>query len=338
MLVSAVIKASFRLQSYQFKVSEVGSYQCILSLEGLGGPCLFISVLGSTCKSTDAVCNRFKSLVGSDWEAKKMFYIWNYQTIYKVKWRWGPNVWNTVCWTYDHPTTKLTVFVNNQTVEFPFIASIYYFPQAKMEIFFLNSKERNHSFPGAVTDIHLWSRVLSESEVRAWADCGSESGGDLLDWSSAQLNITGLSQFPAERDEICGRKSRKKIIAAFNRRLDFYHSVKFCTNFGQIASAREETERELMLSSLDSIEGHTCNKDLISAGLMWSQPAQAWSEVSTGGLMTVENWYQGRPSNDTTADDCLFILTHDQTFYDTSCLFSELCPVCRITKVGKVWL
>ena len=294
-------------------------------------------VLGRTCKSTDSNCNRFKTLVGSEWEDKKIFYIWNYVSLSiseRVKWRWGPNAWNSVCWTYNQPTSKLKVFVNDQTIEFP-VASTYYAPHEKMEIFFMNSKERNHSYSGALTDIQMWSRRLTDGEVAAWADCESDSAGDLIDWSSARLNITGLTEVRAERDTICGSKSNKKIIAAFNRRLDFYRSIKFCSNFGEIASAREEAERGEMLSSIAAIENHNCNTDLISAGLMWNEADQAWSEVNTGLGMRVENWYQGRPSNNTQVDNCLLILTYDMTFYDTACLYSELCPICRLTKVSK---
>ena len=88
-----------------------------------------------------------------------------------------------------------------------------------------------------------------------------------------------------------------------------------------------------MLESLEAIEGHTCNTDLISAGMLWSEPAKAWSEFTTGDGVVVENWYPGRPSNNTEVDNCLFVLTYDKTFYDTACQFSELCPVCRLTKV-----
>ena len=336
-MISTYFKAGLRFQSYQFKVSEVDSYQCILSLGGLGGSCLFRSVLGGDCKSTDSRCNTWKGLVGSDWEAKKIFYIWNYFSFNRAKWRWGNKAWNTVCLSYNRPASNLKVFVNGQTFQFP-VTNIHDVPREKMEIFFMNSKNLNHSFHGALTDVQLWSRRLTDSEMAAWADCVSDSAGDLIDWSSAELSITGLTQLAAaqterERDSICGRNSDRRIIAAFNRRLDFYHSVKFCSNFGEIASAREERERDQMLESLEAIEGHTCNTDLISAGMLWSEPAKAWSEFTTGDGVVVENWYPGRPSNNTEVDNCLFVLTYDKTFYDTACQFSELCPVCRLTKV-----
>ena len=305
-------------------MSEVGSYQCILSVEGLGGPCLFMSVLGRTCQSTDPVCNRIKGYVGPDWEAKKIFYIWNYSSINKVKWRWGPNTWNTVCWTYDYPQSKLKVIINDQTFKFP-VASVSLFSKEKMEIYFMNSIEENLSFHGAVTDVQMWSRWLTDSEIAAWAACQSESGGDLIDWSSAQLNVTGLIQLSQERDLVCAQNSEKKI-AAFNMRLDFHQSVKFCSNLGEIASAREEREREEMISSLAAIEGHTCNSGFISAGLMWSEAGQSWSEVTTGQTMSVENWSPGRPSNDTQSDNCLYLLTYNKSFYDYNCQYSELCP------------
>ena len=324
-------------------MSDVNSYQCILSVKGLETPCLFYSVLGSPCRSTDSTCNRLKSWVGSDWEAKKIFYLWNYNyiSINKVKWRWGPNVWNSVCWTYNHQTSKLKAFVNHQTVELT-VASLHYGPRANMEIFFMNSKAWNNidsgknSFHGALTDIQMWNRSLTWSEMSGWADCAesAESGGDLIDWRTAELSITGLIRLTAERDStVCGRNENKKIVRAFNRRLDLYHSVRFCNNFGEISSAWEETEREEMVLSLEALERKTCRTDLLPAGIMWSEAAKGWTEVNTGRRLKVEKWFQGRPSNNTETDNCLVLLSHDQTFYDTSCGLSELCPVCRLTKV-----
>ena len=50
--------------------------------------------------------------------------------------------------------------------------------------------EPNH---GAMTDVNIWDRVLSEQEQADWMFCKTEtSGGNVVSWGSAQLNITGL--------------------------------------------------------------------------------------------------------------------------------------------------
>ena len=44
---------------------------------------------------------------------------------------------------------------------------------------------------GAVTDVNVFSRILSGEEVGDWARCRGQPG-DLLDWRTAQLDITNL--------------------------------------------------------------------------------------------------------------------------------------------------
>ncbi|XP_028298630.1 GATA zinc finger domain-containing protein 14-like [Gouania willdenowi] len=47
------------------------------------------------------------------------------------------------------------------------------------------------SFLGELSDLQLWSRVLSVSEVSAQASCGRHSQGDVLSWSEDNLELHG---------------------------------------------------------------------------------------------------------------------------------------------------
>ena len=43
-----------------------------------------------------------------------------------------------------------------------------------------------------MTDVTVWSRVLANTELSAWAACKEVQGEKVVDWDTAILNVTGL--------------------------------------------------------------------------------------------------------------------------------------------------
>ena len=43
-----------------------------------------------------------------------------------------------------------------------------------------------------MTEVTVWSRVLANTELSAWAACKEVQGEKVVDWDTAILNVTGL--------------------------------------------------------------------------------------------------------------------------------------------------
>lgn len=57
---------------------------------------------------------------------------------------------------------------------------------------YLGSFDANQSFVGEISDINLWSSVLSDSAIKEMANGGQTAQyGDVIDWSAASLRVTG---------------------------------------------------------------------------------------------------------------------------------------------------
>ena len=304
-------------------------YQCIVSSDF---SCIVEIIPGKICNSTDSECNRRKDAVGPGWDMKKIFFMWSHLYIAQAHWRFGQNHWNTLCWVTNFQLLNLKIFVNNEIVrdtQYP----THYYPLN--EIFFMNTKDLNHSFHGAITDVQMWNRALTHSQLIEWAQCQDGDPGDLINWETADFNVTGLIKEVVDKEEICQSKANNNILAAFNRKSSFSDSVQFCSNFGEVASVLKEDERDEMIEAVRGLSSPVCNREVMPAGMVHSEAKQAWIDFNTGTEVAVDNWYPNRPSNDTETNNCLFLITYSKQFYDLTCGagYAETCPVCRMSKV-----
>ena len=92
---------------------------------------------------------------------------------------------------------------------------------------------------GATTDVNIWDRILPEQDQSDWMFCKTETGGNVVSWGSAQLNITGLNTGLVTREETClGSQNFTHFMMTFKTKLGFSDSLEFCQKLGgQMAAA-----------------------------------------------------------------------------------------------------
>ncbi|XP_030014385.1 neuronal pentraxin-1 isoform X2 [Sphaeramia orbicularis] len=57
--------------------------------------------------------------------------------------------------------------------------------------------EAAQSFVGEMADLHMWSHVLSSSDIYSLASCGSHLRGDVISWSEAEVDFHGgVTRYP----------------------------------------------------------------------------------------------------------------------------------------------
>ena len=77
-----------------------------------------------------------------------------------------------------------------------------------------------------MTDVNIWDRILSEQDQSDWMFCKTETGGNVVSWESAQLNITGLNTDLVNREETCLGSQKITHFMAFNTKLNFQDSIR----------------------------------------------------------------------------------------------------------------
>uniref|UniRef100_A0A671XG98 Si:dkey-283b15.2 n=1 Tax=Sparus aurata TaxID=8175 RepID=A0A671XG98_SPAAU len=57
--------------------------------------------------------------------------------------------------------------------------------------------DATQSFVGDMSDLHMWSHVLTASDIYSLASCGSHLRGDIIAWSDSELELRGgVSRYP----------------------------------------------------------------------------------------------------------------------------------------------
>ena len=160
---------------------------------------------------------------------------------------WLSAVWNTACLTTIHGQGRFKLNINGLTVlEIKdFSSNLFKKDKVKEENLSLLSWQRPHH--GAITDVNIWDRILPEQEQSDWMFCKTETGGNVVSWESAQLNITGLNTDLVNREETCPGPQNITKIMAFNTKTDFLDSNRFCHKLGgHMAVAVDKETSDLM--------------------------------------------------------------------------------------------
>ena len=190
----------------------------------------------------------------------------------------------------------------------------------------------SNPFLGAVTDVQIWNRSLTEVELEQWSACNYTERGDALDWEAAELNITGLARLTLDEKEVCQNGEDQENVLAFNMRLSFYDSVGFCKRLGTIATAKNGNQKDKMAEALTRIENPLCESWGFYSGTIYNKSSQSWVDFLTREEVTVADWFPGRPGTDPSTENCIGYMTFQRQHYDLHCGYMELCPICQIEK------
>ena len=161
---------------------------------------------------------------------------------------WKPQTWNTACMTLSHSKKTASLIFNLKTVlEYDEYGS-YHFKKGTIV------RLMNSHF-GRMTDVNIWNRSLSLSEVEQWTQCEGV-GGNMVDWEMINWkNVDGVQDFQqieVTKEEVCGYKTT---IVGFDEIFeDQNETVLFCRKYGgEMAVARSKTSLAMMLEQAGNL-------------------------------------------------------------------------------------
>ena len=234
----------------RFKTVRFAGLQCLLADDNR---CLLETVAAEKCGGNDMKCFSKQNIIKSAWDTKKVFALWHDVPIQV----WRPEVWNTLCWTED--TREINEFklrLNGKiVVEHSGYEKDQY--QAHLDFLYMNFEDRK-PLNGAITDVNVWNRILSSRDLDSWRFCHSQEKGNILNWTTVQLEISGLSQEKIDKTELCVDSTDDQLFKAFNQRLGFFDSIRFCQRFGHLAVARDSLSVIRMTEAYEKIDDRIC--------------------------------------------------------------------------------
>lgn len=264
-------------------------YQIILSV---GKRFLLSSYGASPCEDLYPGCTDYKKFrLGAAWRHKKVFGFSNFGSASSFSYfpSWQPGVWTSVCVTASKSQADLRVRINGVTVARSETYNGFYQDTDKNLILMNNFYWGKYPSHGAITDIHIWGRVLSDQETEDWALCKTaELEGEVSAWGTAELRIVGLFSSEHERNETCPTESTG--YRGFNITRDFEDGEQFCRNIGGTLAVGRDLES---LEQISKVFQQNCRPalELFYTGFTDRQLAGQWVHSVTGESTMVQITY-----------------------------------------------
>ncbi|XP_071514440.1 uncharacterized protein [Panulirus ornatus] len=109
--------------------------------------------------------------------------------------------WHHLCFTYDHEAKEVTSYLNGRPemrIEMEIDTTI------RIDLIWLGRGPQGLllDFAGDLTQVNIWSRVMSVEEIQGLAACNSDPQGDFLSWDR-DLQPENVTQYTMPLDQIC---------------------------------------------------------------------------------------------------------------------------------------
>ena len=271
----------------------------------------------------------YKPRAGEDWRNGDVS-LYEFGTLTKVDWR--PNVWNSACIVLSSSKKINQVWFNGINIKTDKRVKIFEESVTKNDttisiMGYHEGKKYTRSLFGAMTDINIWSRSLSQSEVEQWSRCEVGTGGNLLDWTTAQWESVGLHEEEVDKDKICW--STNFFLIVFKKRKSFDDTIKHCQAMGgEIAVAKDKKSMHGMAEAVAPVRNQ-CGDSGYYSGYTDREEEGVWRDVNTGEKMSWVNWTQGSPNNMGGNQDCTDLHIDTNESGDIECGL-KFCPICRV--------
>ena len=243
---------------------------------------------------------------------------------------WQPGEWNSACVVVaSGPLSRFRVIINGETaLEISNYTGLYSRLGGGKNLVLMNDGGYWGGEPmhGAVTDVNVWPRDLSEAELEDWAQCRETAPGRMVAWQEARLELKLLRVENINISLVCGPREQTSFFTAFNARINFQETIEFCGKIGgKIAVARDKETLSLMIQSFNE----TCDP----AGLFYTghtdrETEGRWEEATTGNLLDWDIWAPEYPKQ-WTIWDCSYYSFNSQSFKDRTCTHLR-CPICEV--------
>ena len=240
---------------------------------------------------------------------------------------WQPGHWNSVCISVSKKRTSITFNVNGKKVggtnRLDHRDLIDRHPG---NVFLMNSKNMNTPSDGAISDVNIWGRVLSEQEMKDWEHCRDDPGGAVISWQTAEINTENLLVSHLDREEMCLKNRTGKTYSRFNKKRNFHQTEKFCANVG----GRQFTVHQQSYREISSVNDKEMFKDCAPFFFTGFQMKDnTWIDVNNGESLTWGNWIDGDPQ-DNKRFDCILQLFDTGKIFNSFCADSSVCPICQM--------
>ena len=117
--------------------------------------------------------------------------------------------------------------------------------------------------------------------------------GDILDWQTAQLNITRLETKQGSEREGCYQEEQTNFVS-FKPPRDYDDSLQFCQNIGGVIAVARNTA---VFDEMFQANREVCPSSPFYLGYTDRRTEGTFLDSVSGSPITLNNWREGEPNN-----------------------------------------
>ena len=238
---------------------------------------------------------------GSSWEPMGVVgycFLNEFANVFPI-WKMGEDVWNNVCIIISNTDKEFKIVLNRKTVfhKTDYDGSILKLNNnlRLMGNYWENNISYSMSHYGQLSDVNIWNRSFSDTEVSKWADCDidMESEGNIVSWSKADVDSDGLETIMVDKNVMCKNQITSYYVVS-EKKKNFYDSQVFCKNIlgGEVAILKDKTTKNNILTIVS--EHENCGNSFFSG---YFKKEGQFLNIIDGKVMNFDYWQPDEPKN-----------------------------------------
>ena len=156
------------------------------------------------------------------------------------------------------------------------------------------SFEKQQSLSGILSNINIWSRILTDKEVERMSKCFDSPLGDVVNWNEANWELNNVKRIDLDTSDFCIDFPDKNYFM-FPERRSLESGYEVCHKLGgSVSNPLDKTENDLLTQLGDQFYD-VCEAKEQSGKTLWigiqRDEAEKWA-VSLYFLLCIQNFYQ----------------------------------------------
>ena len=271
------------------------------------------------------------------WKEGETYGVVNTGLIFFNSWEIGR--WNSLCLTVSHGA--LNIFMNGERQTLTSVPDIKIRDEnLKIFGFHLIGKTREEwkHFPGKVTDLNSWSRVLSSTELAAVGECQQVEPPDLLAWPALTWSGSGIEEEVGQTEPLC--QTGHVIIASTVKRT-FDAGLSYCRDVlaGELALTEDSEAVSAMVAAIQSLpDWKAACFYRFYTGYVRHRDDTAFTNPNNKETRANLTWLEGQPLYIDQDRVCPhYDIRQGGGSLNKEC-FHTKCPLCKVRKGSKYHL
>ena len=263
--------------------------------------------------------------------------------------------WNHFCLVYSTPANRVRLYHNGQQFHSLLLEENidhipYTMPKSTLpydSAFIIGQEpdsmrgsfDKGEAFPGDISELNVWDRVLDDVEITELANCKHIKRGNIVIWDSSKFHINTVKTTNISASDLFCIDDRQYLI--LSNRMTFEKATKHCTSLGgRISVPQSKMDNHKILSIIQEHKAQ-CLINNAPAKASWlglMKSGRSWHERHIDGStrpITYSNWRHLYDWVYTAQHLCAFINIDGTWSYEKykTCQSMSLCTVCYFTTI-----